>query len=345
MRTVVSVLGLLLVWVLGVEVVLRLVLLGMGVHWPALGVSVAPHVPPLHTLKNTGPRFEDVFAHHPVLGWVNQPRAVVENGLQVTVGPEGFRAIGGPSPGSVPRTVVVVGDSFSFGSDLADADVYLTHVQAALPEVAVLDLGVPIYGPDQMWLSYREQGRAYHPQLVVMALLGVDLFRADHDLIAFPKPRFVMQEGGGLQLTGVPTLDRERTRLVSLFRPRVLDAVLLLERQARARWRRDDDPALARAIVGAFVEEVRADGAEVLVLGLPDGTVEDDAVAWFERVCEDREACVRVDPGFTEARAAGVEVLGPFHHWSETGSRMVAEAVLAAVGDRLRGAPADPGVP
>ncbi|MCB9665249.1 MAG: hypothetical protein H6732_14150 [Alphaproteobacteria bacterium] len=337
MRTLIRALGLLLIWTLVVEIVLRIALGAMGVHWPRMGLSCAPHLPPLRTLAGPGPPFEAALAHHPVLGWVNRPRSVLENGLQVTVDANGFRDLGGPDPTDASRTVVVVGDSFSFGTDLADEDVFLAHVQAALPDVAIVDLGVPIYGPDQMWLSYREQGRALAPDLVVMALLGVDLFRAEHDLIAFPKPRFVLRDGA-LALRGVPAPDRATTRAVSLFRPRLLDVGLVLA-QAVTGPVSSDDPALQRAIVQGFVDEVRGDGVEVLVLGLPDGSVEDDDLAWFPKVCGDPEVCMAIDPGFAAARQAGVDVLGPWNHWSPEGSRRVADAVMAAVGDRLAGRP------
>jgi hypothetical protein len=60
-------------------------------------------------------------------------------------------------------TVDAFGDSFTFGSGVAQ-DAVLTEVaEDVLDDVEILNMGVPGYGLDQILLSFLAQGVRYHP--------------------------------------------------------------------------------------------------------------------------------------------------------------------------------------
>lgn len=140
--------------------------------------------------------------YDPELGW-----APVEGyrGDGVTTnsrGLRGLREVPRPKPAG-ERRILVVGDSFTFGDGVPDADVYTAKLEARLPGVRVVNLGVLGYGTDQQYLRLRQMGFDYEPDLVLLGLFAPNI---DRNVLRFrdaPKPVFEVA-GGALRLENVP---------------------------------------------------------------------------------------------------------------------------------------------
>ena len=69
---------------------------------------------------------------------------------------------------------MVIGDSFAFGWGVSDSQTYSARLEAALPALEVINLGVGGYGTDQMLLMLREEGLRYAPDLVIAGVVAPD---------------------------------------------------------------------------------------------------------------------------------------------------------------------------
>ncbi len=153
-------------------------------------------------------------AYHPLLGWVppagesaslREPdfEARLEVNRDGLRGPEVTRGRTGPGP-----RVWLAGDSFAQGYTVDEPFTARAVAQARLraggcPGAEVLNAGVAGYGGDQSYLRYREQGRAFAPDLVVYLFFGNDL---SDNMRRRKKPWFAL-EGEGFQLRGVPVAE------------------------------------------------------------------------------------------------------------------------------------------
>ncbi len=118
-----------------------------------------------------------------------------------------------PTPGT--RRIVAFGDSFTHCSESTQADCWAPRLEQAWPGTEVLNLGVPGFGPDQAWLRYQRDGRAYNGCAVLIGHFVGDIervvnrfrpFIAPDDSVVLSKPRFVL-DGDGLSLLPTPVSD------------------------------------------------------------------------------------------------------------------------------------------
>jgi hypothetical protein len=94
--------------------------------------------------------------------------------------------------------IVLVGDSFTFGTFVNYGDTFGAQMEAALPGTLVYNLGMPGYGIDQMWMSVRHVALRLHPSLVVVGFIDEDFSRslsAYRPLEGFNKPTFIVDYG------------------------------------------------------------------------------------------------------------------------------------------------------
>jgi hypothetical protein len=143
-----------------------------------------------------------ITRHHPLRGWALQPgyRSATTN--INAQGIRGLREHPHPKPPG-ERRIVIVGDSFTFGEEVADADVYTERLDALMDGVRVVGLGVPAYGTDQQFLTLREEGLAVDPDLVVVGFFAGNAARNTLSFRDYIKPRFA-EQGGAWQLKNVP---------------------------------------------------------------------------------------------------------------------------------------------
>ena len=123
-----------------------------------------------------------------------------------SINKRGFRA--DPAmQGDTPR-VAVLGDSFTFGLGVEDAETFVSRLNADSQRGAFLNMGMPGYSTDQQILLFRRTYDLEHVDTVVLVVyLANDLFdntlrfplQADHG-----KPFFSLEQGGRLVLQNSP---------------------------------------------------------------------------------------------------------------------------------------------
>jgi hypothetical protein len=138
--------------------------------------------------------------HDDLLGYV--PRAGV-TGPGITIDGEGLRGNGSVPVAQDAPPIVAVGDSFTWGQDVPDAETWPARVQA-LTGRRVLNGGVSGYGFDQVVLRAEQLAERYRPSEIVVGFIADDVQRTEMSrLWGHNKPWFA-PEGDGLVLRGVP---------------------------------------------------------------------------------------------------------------------------------------------
>ena len=114
-------------------------------------------------------------------------------------------------PESGPR-LAAFGDSFTHCDDVENAECWTTQLEAEVPGTEVLNFGVSGYAPDQAWLRYQQEGRAYRPCAVLIGYMVENVHRVVNRFrpfyqpdtgITLGKPRYLLQ-GDGLELLPLP---------------------------------------------------------------------------------------------------------------------------------------------
>jgi len=201
-------------------------------------------------------------------------------GQGLTINAQGFRHAGTIVPDPAPhRRIICVGDSFTFGHGVGDADTWCERLAAGNPSVETVNLGEDGYGVDQAFLRYRRDAAGLRHDLVLFAFIANDFDRmrsARFD--GYPKPTLRLS-GGTIQALHVPVPRRLGVR------GRLERAIFELERArataiARAGLERpgvhpapdpDRDPldTLVTAVVAALDTLASARGARVMLVQLP----------------------------------------------------------------------------
>ena len=170
--------------------------------------------------------------HHARLGYV--PRAgfsASDNhwGTRVTIDAEGFRSNGAGVP--VGRTIVAVGDSFTFGDQVNDHETWPAHLERVLHQ-RVRNGGVFGYSLAQAILRAEDAVERFGAEWIVVSLIEDDITRCELAKRYAPLPWFAVVDGA-LELRNVPVRDtsdpselRQRRFKDFLGHSALLDAVL-----------------------------------------------------------------------------------------------------------------------
>jgi len=118
---------------------------------------------------------------------------------------QGFRSDVDFDADEPAHRVVIVGDSFAFGTGVELEETFASLLDTRLGDgVVVRNLAMPGFGLDQMWMSVRHQALAMQPLLVVVAFIDEDLDRsltAYRHVEGFGKPTFELEDGALRQRT------------------------------------------------------------------------------------------------------------------------------------------------
>jgi len=271
--------------------------------------------------------FGSMLVPHPTRGWSPRPnhREVVQ-GKRYSINDAGARADSAWRPDAGRYPILVVGDSFTFGSDADDADTWPSRLQSLDRRLHVINLAAPGYGVDQMYITAHEEIRTYRPRLVILAFIEDDLLRATLRFREFKKPRFELV-GVRLVLTNTPigSIDdvyREVHGELGDDRPSPLRTVELgrnLYRALRIRYRCLWPSArLNRRIIEETRETAGEMGADFLLVYLASNLeIQDPGYAsageeFFRRfVIEHRVEALNTRPDFL--RQLGRYAFGHYH--------------------------------
>jgi hypothetical protein len=154
---------------------------------------------------------QDVYSRYdPELGWVALPNVALPDmwgpGIGLYTDSHGFRGrsetLETPPPDKV--RVMCSGDSFTFGSGVADEAAWCALLSANDSRVESINLGQGGYGVDQAFLRFRRDGARFHPKIHLFALIDADLDRMrSNRFIDYGKPTLALRDGT-LEVENVP---------------------------------------------------------------------------------------------------------------------------------------------
>lgn len=126
-----------------------------------------------------------------------------------------------------PCRIAIVGDSYTFGENVAFEDTWGNVLESALQgHCQVLNFGVPGFGVDLMYLRYLRDVRPWHPDIVILAFISDNVARTMgvYSFLIFPdagvpftKPRFVIRNDE-LQIVNRPLLTAREVFTLSAIR-------------------------------------------------------------------------------------------------------------------------------
>lgn len=257
-----------------------------------------------------------VFVFDDMLGWTvgANRRGSGPHGETYFSSREGLRAAAADLSlaGKPARKIALLGDSYTFGSDVNYKDSWGFMVESQLgSDVQVLNFGVPGYGVDQAYLRYERDVRAWHPDVVVLAVISHDLVRSTmvYYQVGFPgaqvpgaKPRFLVRGTdlvpinlplprpelvfSSARLKDLPFIAYDRFYRPSDWTPHLygFSHFLRLAFSWTPQWRfprnqklDDETESVNRLLFQRFLRRVQEDGAMPVILFLPSYTEYRDA--------------------------------------------------------------------
>src|SRR5262245_20860415 len=140
--------------------------------------------------------------YDPQLGWVPKT-GQLGKGWTSHVDDAGLRS-NGRSVSPQGRPILAVGDSYTFGDDVSDAETWETYLEEALNK-PVLNAGVSAYGIDQAVLRAELLLDKCHPDIVLLSFISDDIDRAEFSYFSYGgwKPYFEFANGS-ITLRNVP---------------------------------------------------------------------------------------------------------------------------------------------
>ena len=279
--------------------------------------------------------------YDPIRGWAVMPN--VKNmtpfgkGKFVNSNSKGLR---GATEYEYARTpgktrILVLGDSFTFGTDVSDDETYSHYLEADLPDTEVLNLGVQGYGQDQMLLYLKEEGVKYHPDVIIVGFATLDTYRNLWKFFAFAKPKYDMTPSG-LKLTNVPVPAPEQVLAQEPYRSKAADFAVILTQKIRWALGMNQREArqLTRPILDEIVATTRSIGAVPVFVYLPAYEEVDDLSASMSKhelylydYCGERNLpCLFLRPRFVQEIGKGAKLESRFH-WNAAMHKMAAQEI------------------
>ncbi|MDP2332581.1 MAG: GDSL-type esterase/lipase family protein [Reyranella sp.] len=345
----------LIVLVLG-SIVAGLILLELGLrastwvylfNWPNFVLGART----VHTERDSGRHIHDArLGHTPRPNYAAPGLTIDADGLRLTGEPPASAAgTGGPILGG---SILAVGDSFTFGEEVADDEAWPAQLQQLVGR-RVLNAGVSGYGFDQIVLRAETLAATFAPSAIIVAFIADDIRRTEmRRLWGADKPYYDIEKET-LTLRNVPVPPRAAPQATLNFWHRILGYSYLADFLMRRLdllydWYGDHlrvHPAgtgerIACLLTERLAELQRSGGARVLVVAEYDRVVWDDPAFAAEqrRLTEGLLACARqrgldtIDSFAVMSRHAGDK--GPRGlyvqwHMNAEGNRLIARAIAA----------------
>jgi hypothetical protein len=246
-----------------------------------------------------------------------------------------------PAPASMARTpgvrrVLVVGDSFGFGSDQGTEEIWHAQLVRLVPDLEVVNLAVPGFSLDQMLLQYRLQAPLWRPDVVLIAHDHPIVSRAGLDFSIYIRPSW---DAATDTFTPSPVPTPEETE-AALRRRSHLGMLLNMARWtwwreavAPAEYRRSIDRS--QVLLDRLVADARAAGQTPMVAWFPPAhEVADPALFRSSELpqCPSDEAvtCVDLLPALKAVADSGAPI-AQGTHWSQPAAAAAAAALAEAL--------------
>jgi len=294
------------------------------------------------------------YAHDDRLGYVPRAGHAADG---VTIEADGRRRTGaavGTALAASEAPILAVGDSFTFGAEVADLQTWPALLQQ-MSGRPVINAGVSGYGFDQIVLRAEALAPVYRPAAIVVAFIADDIRRTEmRRLWSADKPYFDL-DGEALVARNVPVPPRADPRTTLTFWQRTLGYSLLFDFVLRRLdllhdWFGDHirvhPPGTGERIACRLTERLAAlqksSGARVLVVAEYDPVVWDDAkFAATQRqmtgallACAQKQGLATLDSYDAMAATAKPRQLYVLWHMNEDGNRLIAHLVAQALGLR-----------
>lgn len=161
---------------------------------------------------------EPYIRHDADLGWSLRPGAVMSAPgatAPLHVNQRGFRSRRelADAPAADRIRLACSGDSFTFGDGVADADTWCAQLETAAPALEHVNLGVPGYGVDQMYLRYMRDAADLQAAVHVFAFIDDDFRR----MAASREKPWLTALDGRLTVHNVPVPPFQRSRAADLL--------------------------------------------------------------------------------------------------------------------------------
>jgi hypothetical protein len=334
-----------------------LVLLGLLEGLAAWWLSRNP-VPPAPPQQERVVAERQHTRYDELLGWVNIPNLVVSNmygeGLNVTINNLGFRGrttVDAEQPAG-KRRIILSGDSFTFGYGVDDAHTWGNFLKNELPDTEVLKMALGGYGLGQAFLWYRREGDGLPHDVHLFAFITENFRRMTRPrFMGYGKPVLTVRNGK-LAVENVPPPKPHQPKnptAVSAALQRMHLARVIHELKRRyAREQADHWVGQAEETARLMFTELHAMHQKagrlgaLIYLPVENDYDDDDSDTWrawlseqawtngwifFDLVAELRALPAGDVPGlFIQQNLQGYS--GARGHYTETGNRWVAEAVL-----------------
>jgi hypothetical protein len=167
--------------------------------------------------------FRSVFPtqYDPCLGWIPKPGDYsAENywGRSLTILDHGIRSNGITEAPRRNCTILAVGDSFTYGSQVGDNETWPSALER-VSGARVINAGVFAYGLDQTVLRAEQLYDVFHPDLIIVSFIPDNLSRTERSVrTGAAKPYFEVVKGK-LELRNSPVPARSpRAERIGLFR-------------------------------------------------------------------------------------------------------------------------------
>lgn len=281
--------------------------------------------------------------YDPILGWRTKANFIGKTGdAQLTTNAKGIRSLKDyayDKPAGITR-VLLLGDSFTFGEDVSDEEVYANLLEKALNNTEVINMAVHGYGTDQMLLSLEQEGVKYAPDIVLLGFIYEDIDRNILSFRDFAKPKYSIVDGK-LTLINVPVPKPTDVLNREVYHLRVFDLATML--YDRYLWKNGkklrEAEEMTTAILREMIRTTKRIGAQPVFVYLPTARESVDespnvrGERIFNHVCETAEViCSNLYPIFVQARRQG-KSLKPYGHWDALGHELVAKGVAEFFND------------